>query len=156
MAVTVLRRTKIRTCLATTALIWCGSLTAVNGLDGAPITVASWRATQSSRHHHATHLYHPSSPQRGARLSRDVFTHARDPHATHRDRSRRCRAGQRARGECIGIHGRAYERERSPALDSRRTAADTRSLYGRHAGTGTLFGRVVVCVGVGCCCSLLC
>src|SRR3569832_2166194 len=63
---------------------WCGSLTAVNGLDGAPITVASWRATQSSRHHHATHLHLPSSPQRGARLSRDVFTHARAPHATDR------------------------------------------------------------------------
>src|SRR3569832_2177605 len=98
MTETEQQHTKKRTCLAITALIWCGSLTAVNGLDGAPITVASWRATQSSRHHHATLLYLPSSPQRGARLSRFVFTLARDPHATHRDRSRLCSAGQRARG----------------------------------------------------------
>src|SRR3569832_1196512 len=111
MAVTVLRRTKIRTCLAITALIWCGSLTAVNGLDGAPITVASWRATQSSRHHHATHLYLPSSPQRGARLSRNKKTQARDPRAARRGRARRGGAGRRARGGGGGGRGRAEERE---------------------------------------------
>src|SRR3569833_3289087 len=149
MAVTVLRRTKIWTCLAITALIWCGSLTAVNGLDGAPITVARWRATQSSRHHHATHLYLPSSPQRGARLSRDVFTHARDPHAPHRDRSRRCSAGQRARGECISIHGRAYERERSPALKNKHTTAKTHNQNNKQAGTGTLSGRAADREGAG-------